>query len=1119
MQQEGELQFINRPPFDCDCPVCFTSFKELDEVCQTTCCGNHFCLQCTKQLKSSKQLKCPTCRSDKFDAIQDKFFLRLYLSLEVRCYYSNTGCKWTGELRQLDEHVEKNCLRGLVKCPFCEELCTDVDKHLSTCDKATIACPNRCPGPKQKQSQIKAHLENKCPFRVIIPFKGALPVAANGIVRVAPVSFTMTDYLEHLESGKLWYSPPFYTHERGYKLNIRISTKEVDGYLSLYACILKGEYDHQLQWPLHAEVEISLLNWKDNSSNITKSFYLHGDEYCQRVMVGIIATRFKGITKFASNEELQCSSRAQFLFHNCLSFRIVRINILPLILPEIPPWAGINSTASFTLHSFERNKKEKIGEFFGPFLYTHENGYKVELALKILPIEKDGTTICVLAKALKPDRSNTTLVWPFNGELGIELINWKEDNNHKRFKVIFDDINQSRAILTFREHSQLTCDFTANTEYLRNDCLLFKVVFAVAYSTPCRNSIPHWSLQQGARSRSVLEFTLNKYTTRKLYQNLYYSKPFLASGYKMQISVKANVNGYIGVYVHLMKGPNDDELMWPFCGDVVVELVNWIEDKDHHRQVIELSSFRRVIADHKLNGLGKHQFIDAISNNFLHDDCLYFRVREITVHSTKLSLKRPMWQNSQPLSLFIEFTMTNVSKRKEHGTKFFSPPFFTCIGGYMLCLEAQKSLDQQHIGIYARVLRGQSSCNPVQASIVVELINWRENASHHLHTISINEHSSVNQSNITSARWGTDKFIPYSILSYNSNTNTEYLQDDCVRFRVTLCSTFKKPTWQREGADSFTIAHFSVRIHLGDVYWSPPFYTSARGYRMYLKIHPAGFGTGKGTHVSVLSHLIKGDYDDELNWPFTADVVVDILNWRGDYNHHRVVIPFNEDGSSNSRAKVSELSKVGLYGYGIFKAIEVSTVLSSSSDPQYLLEDCVRIRIHDVAVYSNQFMSKTPSWWQKPLAWQPEFTITGVSQHMKYNTPYISTPFYTHENGYKLRLEVYPNGLNKGAGTHVSVFIRLLKGENDSSLVWPMAINVHVTMINWHKDELHIWKNFTVSKIPIDDCMPVTEKSKFSRGCNQFCLHSILFANSEGVQYVQDDCMRLRIKSIILSHS
>ena len=58
----------------------------------------------------------------------------------------------------------------------------------------------------------------------------------------------------------------------------------------------------------------------------------------------------------------------------------------------------------------------------------------------------------------------------------------------------------------------------------------------------------------------------------------------------MQLRVDANHNGHghIGVYVYLTKGPMDDFLLWPFHGDVIVELVNWREDNGHHSRVIEL---------------------------------------------------------------------------------------------------------------------------------------------------------------------------------------------------------------------------------------------------------------------------------------------------------------------------------------------------------------------------------------------------------------------------------------------------------------------------------------------------------------------------------------------------
>ena len=101
---------------------------------------------------------------------------------------------------------------------------------------------------------------------------------------------------------------------------------------------------------------------------------------------------------------------------------------------------------------------------------------------------------------------------------------------------------------------------------------------------------------------------------------------------------------------------------------------------------------------------------------------------------------------------------------------------------------------------------------PFQASIVVELVNWRKDTNHHSNTLHFNEHTPMKckfrvtegEQVLKGQGTGTCIFISYSSLCYNSNTNTEYLQDDCLRIRVkqfivystphTLC--VKKPSWQ-----------------------------------------------------------------------------------------------------------------------------------------------------------------------------------------------------------------------------------------------------------------------------------------------------------------------------------
>ena len=1425
--QDYNIEFVEPPPYDCNCPVCLETFK--DKVCfQATCCGNHICSDCATRLKNM-ETPCAVCRSGSFDVTEDQFFTRQFLNLKVRCYYSNAGCKWTGELRQLDEH-EKKCTKKLDECQYCNKNYHrgDINEHLLTCRKANaiVTCPNRCSNSKQKRDTIKAHLENECPLRVIIPPNGALSITANGETSIVPVSFTMLDYLKHLESEQPWYSPPFYTRESGYKLSIRVDAKlnKESNHLSVHTCVLKGEYDDQLQWPIHAEVRVSLLNWK----GIPKSLYLPGDEYCKQVLVEEITPLGKGIVEFVSNEDLKLilNKNMQELSCKCLSFRVESVRILPM--PQvIPDWAQHNSINYFVINSFKRMKKEERNEFFGPSFYTHKNGYKIELSVKFLPNGEIGTDVYVTARVVEREHGNKS-VWPFYGELGIDLINWRNDKNHKHIKIAFHEYDQSDVvqssvgILKLEEYSQLTYNSATNTEYLRNDCLFFKVALActhhftldkfttqklsknvyyskpffasgykmqlcvkanvngyiavyvhlmkgpnddkliwpfcgdvvvelvswiedndhhrrvihlspevvtnnvcdrvlvgdrsisrgypkfiqhssikpqflqddclyfrvkevVVYSTPlcvkkppwleeatnsftitcfsdrirlqeeywsppfytsargyrmCLNVYPagngtgkgthvsmfgylmkgdyddelnwpftadvvvdilNWrgdnnhhrvvlSFNEGSpddacarvyddnkvasgngyakaieistlmsssssdpqylsedcmcirydvvinsnqllnktpcwnqSSNSALEFTLNKFTLRSSYDNRYYSKLFFTSGYQMQICVKANVNGYIAVYVHLMKGPNDDKLIWPFCGDVVVELVNWIEDNDHHRRVIHLSPevvtnnvCDRVLVGDRSISRGYPKFIQhsSIKPQFLQDDCLYFRVKEVVIHSNELSLKTPKWQNPQSLSPLIEFTVTNVSKRKEHNTTFYSPAFHN--EGYKLRLEVQRSSDQQHIGIFARLLRGQHDDNlvwPFQASIVVELVNWREDANHHSYTIPFNERTLIkSKSQVTEGEkapsgWGTDTFISYS--SLDNTINREYLQDNCLRFRVKEIVVYstplcvKKPPWLEEAANSFTITCFSDRIRLQEEYWSPPFYTSTRGYRMCLKVYPAG--AGEGTHVSMFGYLMKGDYDDELNWPFTADVVVDILNWRGDNNHHRVVLSFNEGSPDDACARVYDDNKVAS-GNGYAKAIEISTLMSSSSsDPQYLSEDCMCIR-YDVVINSNQLLNKTPCWNQSSNS-ALEFTLNKFTLRSSYDNRYYSKLFFT--SGYQMQICVKAN-----VNGYIAVYVHLMKGPNDDKLIWPFCGDVVVELVNWIEDNDHHRRVIHLSPEVVTnnvcDRVLVGDRS-ISRGYPKFIQHS-----SIKPQFLQDDCLYFRVKEVVI---
>ena len=89
-----------------------------------------------------------------------------------------------------------------------------------------------------------------------------------------PFTFKITNFCEKKEHGVVVYSPPFFTHHRGYKLCLQISCNGADHgrgkFLAIYACLLKGEYDKYLRWPFHGSITIEIRNLLKDAHHCTQ---------------------------------------------------------------------------------------------------------------------------------------------------------------------------------------------------------------------------------------------------------------------------------------------------------------------------------------------------------------------------------------------------------------------------------------------------------------------------------------------------------------------------------------------------------------------------------------------------------------------------------------------------------------------------------------------------------------------------------------------------------------------------------------------------------------------------------------------------------------------------------
>ncbi len=148
-------------------------------------------------------------------------------------------------------------------------------------------------------------------------------------------------------------------------------------------------------------------------------------------------------------------------------------------------------------------------------------------------------------------------------------------------------------------------------------------------------------LTQQLRTVEQLTFRLDGFQTRRNDKTVYKSSFLytLHKGYKFQIQVYAGGNGsgegtHISIYACLMKGDYDDALTWPFLGVATFELLNQIEDKNHHKETIQFNA--NCMDDSKVECKVAHalQFIKhrdlehKLDKNcqYCMDDALIFRV-------------------------------------------------------------------------------------------------------------------------------------------------------------------------------------------------------------------------------------------------------------------------------------------------------------------------------------------------------------------------------------------------------------------------------------------------------------------------------------------------------------
>ncbi len=142
--------------------------------------------------------------------------------------------------------------------------------------------------------------------------------------------------------------------------------------------------------------------------------------------------------------------------------------------------------------------------------------------------------------------------------------------------------------------------------------------------------------------------------------------------------------------------------------------------------------------------------------------------------------------------------------------------------------------------------------------------------------------------------------------------------------------------------DRFVFKFPSFEQHKNEelIFKSGPFFTHKQGYKMVVGITPHGYSCAKGTHLSVHLYLVQGPFDNQLTWPFSGTLHIELLNQLDNNQHHRKTI--NVEGITIATGEDEQ----HMVGWGIpYFILHKQMGYCPNKKCQYLKDDCVVFRV------------------------------------------------------------------------------------------------------------------------------------------------------------------------------
>ncbi|XP_065887556.1 TNF receptor-associated factor 3-like isoform X2 [Dysidea avara] len=538
MVSEGgyDFDFVQSPPDDLLCNICQLPARD---ATLSVCCGHSFCKCCMDCYLLSNTMDCSSClycRKENFQSFPDKKTTRLVLNLQVFCPNKSQGCSWVGELRSVEDHLDKNSTASNIGCLFTEICCSNecgvviqrrlLEDHLKLecelrqvkceycdstgsyqwingshqqeCLKYPMECPNHCEVGHVRREEMSVHLEEcplaivKCPFAVV-----GCDIVVRREERMGHMKEAVEKHVEcnkeaivELERSKTTLKEQLSAKEQelttvknALQKAIDDKERELDRVRNSIDAIedkLKAK-DQEL-----AVVKVTTENLKKSIDDKEKELRKNSeDSKCE------LEINMKQLKEMFEQELMKLREEVkvtkQQLQHQVEINEQLQQDLqsydIPKLLPHLIGTGNQLIPFVIKLTEFEKRKSRQESWHSPPF-YTSKQGYKMHLMVKPDGLTGNSSHVSVGLFLMKGEHDDQ-LTWPVKGVLSIQLLNQIGDHNHGELvKYKFDECNKACQRLVHSQsyglseniitHKKLYT-FNGKWQYLKNDCIFFRV--------------------------------------------------------------------------------------------------------------------------------------------------------------------------------------------------------------------------------------------------------------------------------------------------------------------------------------------------------------------------------------------------------------------------------------------------------------------------------------------------------------------------------------------------------------------------------------------------------------------------------------------------------------------